>query len=461
MCNFLILRPDFGRMRRETMIDEDTKDPIALFRYGVIADLAQRPEGERGSCALLHEKAAKSYRIPGSRRSRVAVGTIRDWLRAYRRGGFEALRPKNRRDLGQARAIPRSVSDLLCGLKDDNPELSVSLVIDQAKKIGLPEECLLAPATVHRLLSRAGLMDKRPEQPTSKDRRRFAFDKAGELWMSDVMHGPSVFVEQRRKRKTYLIALLDDATRVIPNAAFALSENTSDFLPVFKQAIRRRGLPLRLYCDNGAVYRSHHLSLVCAKLGICLIHSRPHIPQGRGKMERWFRSVRMQFLPLLTESDLKSLETLNRKLWAWIEGEYHMSPHKGLDGQTPLDRWTQSADRVRLPDRDCDLDELCLFEQKRKVQKDRTISLKGVVYEADAALVGETVLLRFDPSRTAGPVEVYFHGKKIHTAKPVDVYANCFVRRDHATKNLHPDSPPSKPFAGLQLRDLPGRDKES
>jgi putative transposase len=442
------------------MIDEETKDPIALFRYGVIADLAQCQEGERGLCALLREKAAKSYRIPGSRRSRVAVGTIRDWLRAYRRGGFEALRPKSRSDMGQPRAIPQSVSDLLCSIKDDNPALSVALVIKEAKKAALPEECPLAPATVHRLLSRAGLMDKKPEQPATKDRRRFAFDKAGELWMSDVMHGPAVFSDHRRKRKTYLIALLDDATRVIPHAAFALSENTTAFLPVLKQAIRRRGLPLRLYCDNGAVYRSHHLSLVCAKLGICLIHSRPYMPQGRGKLERWFRSVRMQFLPLLTEADVKSLETLNRRLWAWIEGEYHMSPHKGLDGTTPLDRWTQSSERVRLPDKHCDLDELCLFEHKRKVQKDRTISLKGVVYEVDAALVGETVLLRFDPSRTAGPVDVYFHGKKFQTAKPVDTYANCFVRRDHITKTLHPDSPPSKPFPGLRLHELSRRDKE-
>jgi hypothetical protein len=202
------------------------------------------------------------------------------------------------------------------------------------------------------------------------------------------------------------------------------------------------------------VYRSNHLSLVCAKLGITLIHSRPYRPQGRGKQERWFRTVRMQLLPTLAEKDTQSLDALNRRLWAWVEGEYHMNPHGGLDGQTPLDRWTLSAHEVRLLGAECDLDELFLFEQKRKVQKDRTVSLLGVVYEVDASLVGETVTLRFDPSRRGRPVDVYFKGRKIEQAKRVDLYANCFVRRDHTTKALQPDKRLDDPPPGLPLRKL-------
>jgi hypothetical protein len=301
-------------------------------------------------------------------------------------------------------------------------------------------------------------MAKRPQQPTSKDRRRFAYQRAGELWMSDVMHGPAVSGTQGRRRKTYLIGLLDDATRVVPFAAFASAENTAAFLPVLQQAILRRGLPQRLYVDNGAAYRSNHFSLVCAKLGITLIHARPYQPAGKGKQERWFRTVRMQLLPTLCAADLASLEALNRRLWAWVEGEYHMSPHKGLDGQTPLDRWAMVAHDVHLVGPERDLEELFLFEQKRKVQKDRTVSLNGVVYEVDAALVGSTVTLRFDPSRPGRPVDVYFEGRKIEQARRVDVYANCFVRRDHTTKALHPDQRPDEPPRGLSLRDL-GREE--
>ena len=441
-------------------LDDKTRERIALFRYGLIADLAHRQEGERGLYALLREKAEKVYEIPGSRRSRVAAETLREWLALYRRGGFEALHPKPRCDQGRVRAIAQEMADLLCALKEETPALSVNLLIDRAKaQAGIGDEVHLAPATVHRLLSRHGLMDKKLGTPTSKDRRRFAFDKAGELWMSDVMHGPTVMAEGR-KRKSYLLAMLDDATRIVPYAAFALSENTAAFLPVLRQAVLRRGVPTRLYVDNGSAYRSHHLSLVCAKLGIALIHARPYQPQGKGKQERWFRTVRMQLLPTLAPSDTASLEALNRRLWAWVEGEYHHSPHKGLDGVTPLDRWTMSAQNVSLVGPGVDLDELFLFEQKRKVQRDRTVSLNGIVYEVDASLVGETVTLRFDPQRRGRPVDVHFKGRKVEQAKRVDLYANCFVKRDHTTKALQPDRRLDDPPAGLSLRDLTSREEE-
>jgi transposase InsO family protein len=436
------------------MLDDKMREQIALFRYGLIADLVHREQAEKGLYPLLREKAERVYEIPGSRRTRVAAETIRDWLSAYRRGGFEALRPQVRRDQGRARAIPQQIADLLCQIKDETPALSVMAVIEQARSAAVSEQLHLAPATVHRLLSRQGLMDKRRDEPTSKDRRRFAFDKAGELWMSDVMHGPAVTVEGARKRKSYLIGFLDDATRVVPYAAFALAENTAAFLPVLQQAILRRGVPKRLYVDNGAAYRSNHLSLVCAKLGITLIHARPYLPQGKGKQERWFRTVRMQLLPTLGGCDLASLDALNRRLWAWVEGEYHLSPHKGLEGMSPLDRWMMAGSDVRLVGPECDLDEMFLFEHKRRVQKDRTVSLQGVVYEVDASLVGETVTLRFDPSRRDRPVDVYFKGRKVEQAKRVDLYANCFVRRDHTTKALQPDKSLGDPPAGLPLRKL-------
>lgn len=437
------------------MLDDNAREQIALFRYGLIADLIHRGAGEKGLYALLDEKAKRPYEIPYSRRNQVAAETIRGWLRDYRHGGFDALRPKPRRDQGQARAIPQDIADHLCQLKDETPALSVGALIDAIKASHENgHELQLAPATVHRLLSRHGLMDKKRHDSSSKDRRRFAFDKACELWMSDVMHGPAVAVEGGRKRKTYLIGLIDDATRVVPYAAFALAENVAAFLPVFQQAILRRGIPKRLYVDNGAAYRSSHLSLVCAKLGVTLIHTRPYQPQAKGKQERWFRTVRMQLLPMLGESDLKNLEALNRRLWAWVEGEYHMSPHRGLDGETPLDRWMMNAGGARLVGPECDLDDLFLFEQKRRVQRDRTVSLGGIVYEVDASLVGETVTLRFDPSRRGRPVDVYFKGRKIEQAKRVDLYANCFVRRDHTTKALQPDRRLDDPPTGLPLRDL-------
>jgi transposase InsO family protein len=429
-------------------------EAVALFRYGLIADLLHLPPGHRRLAAQLREKAERDYEIPGSVRRRVAAETLRDWLYAYRRGGFDALKPRPRRDTGHTRALPQAVADQLCALKETHPAFSVAMLIATARQQQLVHtDVVLAPATVHRLLSRQGLMAPPSDGPTTKDRRRFAFDAPNELWMSDVMHGPSVLDgDDRRRHKTYLIALLDDATRIIPAAAFARSETVAAFLPVFERAIRRRGLPKRVYVDNGSAFRSRHLALVCAKLGVTLIHARPFQPQAKGKMERWFRTLRTQLLPTLTDADTRDLDALNRRLWAWIEDEYHYASHRGLEGATPIDRWASNAAHVQLPT--TDLSDVFLFEEKRKVQQDRTVSLHGVVYEVDAALVGETVTLRYDPARATRGVQVVAAGHPVATAKPVDAYANCFVRRDHGTKLLTPQTPARQPRPGLPLRKL-------
>lgn len=142
-------------------------------------------------------------------------------------------------------------------------------------------------------------------------------------------------------------------------------------------------------------------------------------------MERWFRTVRAQLLRALIPADTDSLDSLNRRLWAWVEGEYHLSPHRGLDEQTPLDRWAMGVEQVRLPDPNCDLDSLFLFEAKRRVQQDRTVSLNGTLFEVDAALIGHSVLLRYDPSVPArrgievcAPAASYSMGNTLHTRKP-------------------------------------------
>ena len=440
------------------MTQPSLRQTVALFRYGLVAEFVHLPPNSPGLYAKLQAKAQQTYTIPGSTRTRVAAETLRDWLKSYRRGGFDALLPQPRSDRGRSRALPPEVADRLLSLKEELPQLSIPQLIRMAIKREITTEPL-PRATVHRLFSRAGLMRK-TEEPSEQDRRRFAFAHAGELWMSDVMHGPTVAIGERGQRhKAYLIAFLDDATRVIPYAAFALAENTKAFLPIFKQALLRRGRPTRLYVDNGANYRSQHLALVCAKLGIALIHSRPHQPEGRGKQERWFRTVRAQFLTRLTPADTESLDALNRCLWTWIEGEYHQTPHAGLDGRTPLDQWALAADKIKMFDIGADLDDLFLFETKRRVQRDRTVSLNGTVFEVDAALVGETVTLRFDPAApTSRGVEVWHQTKFIARATPLDAYANCFVRRNRPSRTLEADTkaPAPRP-SGLSLRTLKSR----
>lgn len=446
------------------MTDEQYRQALALFRYGLIAEFTHLPAGSPGLYARLREKANADYVIPGSTRSRVAAETLRHWLKDYRRGGFDALLPKGRADRGRSRVLPQAVADALMSLKEEQPRLSIPQLIRTVHESGVaPASVALPPSTVHRLLSRAGLMHKQPVDPSSKDRRQFAFAHAGELWMSDVMHGPSISVPGHARRKSYLIAFIDDATRVVPYCAFALAENTQAFLIVFKQALLRRGIPQRLYVDNGANYRSQHLALVCAKLGIALIHARPYQPSGKGKIERWFRTLRAQFLSSLGPHDSENLEALNRRLWAWVEGEYHHTPHRGLDAQTPLDRWAMSADKVRLAGVELDLDALFLFEAKRRVQRDRTVSLNGTIFEVDALLVGHTVTLRYDPASPASRgIEVWHQGQFVARATPLDAYANCFVRRNRPSQSIEPDTAAATPRnSRLALRTLRARQPDN
>jgi len=418
--------------------DTDARRQIALFRYGLIADLIQLPRNHKGLYKLFEAKSQQEYSIPGSLRRHVAVETMRGWLSDYRRGGFDALLPRVRADAGSTRSIPSEVVDLLCEIKDQTPELSIPTLIKKIRTehpVVVTPEVILPESTVHRLLARRGLTRPRKDEPTTKDHRRFEFDAANELWMSDVMYGPKIR-DKNRVRQTYLIAFIDDATRLIPYASFALSEGTVSYLPVLEQAVRRRGLPKRLYVDNGAAFRSRHLALVCAKLGIALIHAKPYTPQGKGKMERWFRTVRMQLLAGMRSEDSASIVTLNRRLTAWVEGEYHHAPHRGLAGETPLDRWARLSEDVRLPDRD--IGDSFLAEQARKVQRDRTVTLDGSAFEVDAALVGETVQLRYDPATAPDKrtVEVWHRGQRVERARRVDLLANCSVKRNGPARSL-------------------------
>jgi transposase InsO family protein len=419
---------------------------MALFRHALIGDLVHE---HQGLYARLREKSERDYEIPFSKRRRVAVETLRDWLRLYRKGGFDALLPRPRSDNGLCRALPRDLSDWLVEYKDSHRELTVPKLLEKAVELGKVEDGLkLSTATVHRLLAQHGL-NRSENADRGKDRRHFEYEQAGELWMSDVMHGPGVVVGDKRKRKTYLIGIIDDATRLVPYAAFAMNENTASYLPVLEQAVLRRGVPKRLYVDNGSVFRTHHLAVVCARLGITLIHARPYQPSGKGKQERFFRTVRMRFLAGIAAESLTSLAALNQAFWAWVEGEYHRAPHRGLDGECPQDRWAERSGEIRTAP--SGLSELFLFEQKRKVHKDRTVSLDGVMYEVGAELVGETVVLRYDPQRKGKPVQVWRNGKFVQEAKVVDAYANCFVRRDRKESAL---DRPSEPAAGLTLSNF-------
>ncbi len=247
---------------------------------------------------------------------------------------------------------------------------------------------------MHRFLQHNHLSKRIPSSVNTIERRSFVAAYAGDLWQGDVLHGPSVMTEQGM-RKTYLVSFMDDATRLIVHSAFCLSETALDIEGVLKQAILKRGLPNKLLIDNGPAYRAQSLQTICGFLDIRLIYCKPYEPESKGKLERFHRTLREQFLNELELQKIKDLSDLNARLWAWCESVYHTRPHTGLNGESPIERWRKELVHVRhlSPGTIERLDDLFLHRVKRRVKKDASVSWESRLYEVHHSQVGEDITL--------------------------------------------------------------------
>lgn len=405
-------------------MNDEQKKKVAIFRFGVISDFVSPTRlgwGERAR--LIKQKCDRQWQIPFSQRTHLSPATIRSWIRAYEKSGqqLESLYPHSRSDRGQARALDQETTLALIGLRKEMPHATVKGLIRTAQQRGVVDsEQFLAESTLWRLLKREGLMQ--PSEHAALDRRRFEAHLPNDLWQSDVMHGPSVVVDGKN-RKTYLIAFIDDMSRLICHAQFYLSENLNSYLDALRQALLTRGLPRKLYVDNGPAFRSFQLQQITASLGIALIHAKPYQPQGKGKIERFFRTVRSDFLPGVRA---KTLHDLNLALDCWLRDLYHNREHTST-GQTPLARYAAHCECVRAAPKD--LPDHFRQQARRRVAKDRTVALSGRLLEAPIALIGKQITLLFhphDPTR----VEARFEGKSYGLLTALDLNVNCQVKRE-------------------------------
>jgi transposase InsO family protein len=395
-------------------------ETIALFRYGLIAPLVLEtlPRGELTRRA--HEIAARHYEIPGSQRTGVSVDTLLKWALRYRTGGFEALAPQGRRDRGRSRTITPSLADLIERLKRENPHRSGATLLRELALSADQQAPPLSASTLYRFLKRRGLSTRALLAPPAH--KKFEAEHRNQVWQFDMLHGPYVVRPGGGKRQVYLHATLDDASRLIPHAQFYPTQGLDACLDCLRQAIAARGVPVRLYMDNAKIYRGQQLARIAASLGILVTHTPPYHPEGRGKIERYFRSVREQFLANLDRRRPLSLDELNDRLWAWLEQAYHRTEHSAL-GTTPLVRWQRDIDHIRHLPPDADLRRLFFHRLQRLVRRDCTFLLGSRFYEAPPHLAGHTIEVRFDPL-DAATVELYAHGTLQGTARPVDPIVN-------------------------------------
>jgi len=369
-------------------------NPKALFRYGVLGSLTTQEELAYGELTkTIQNLATKHYDIPDSDKTTLSYKVIESWYYTYKKGGLDALIPKERKDKGHSNIRPE-IQEAIIELKKEKPQRSTKQIIKLLESKALIGKKEVTRSSCHRLLQKHGL-SKQIITETQPEHRSFEAKIANAIWQSDVMHGPNVLYDGKL-RKAYLISFLDDRSRLLTHSAFCLNETAIALEYVLKQAVLKRGIPKLLLIDNGAAYRSATLISICARLNIQIVYCKPYQPEAKGKIERLHRTIRKQFLIELDHEKHLSLSELNSLYWHWVE-EYHRSEHSTLK-TTPLLRYQEDLRKIRpIGKLATQLDDIFCHREQRKVRKDGTIAFNGQYYEVNYAWVGQTIELVIEP----------------------------------------------------------------
>lgn len=410
---------------------------IGLFRYMLIREAADPALTSRQRGVLVRQIAAREHADPSGRPVRLTRWTLDRWIAAWRQGGFDALVPSPRQSSPRT---PPEVIELAAALKKENPARTAAQVqrILRAQAGWAPDE-----RTLQRMFIRTGLTNlaASQQQAGSNAFGRFEASRPNEIWTGDALHAIRV-----AGRKTYLFAFIDDHSRAVMAARFGFAEDTIRLAAALRPALESRGIPEWIYVDNGSAFVDAWLLRACAKLGIKLVHSRPGKPEGRGKIERFFRTVRGQFLAELTEqraAQLAGLAELNRLFTAWAETVYHVREHSETR-QSPLARW-EAGGPFPVPPPPV-LAEAFRWSERRTVSKTALVSMHGNRYQVDPALAGRRVELVFDPFDLT-VLQVRCDGKDAGTALP-----------HHITRHAHPRARPEEPGSGDEAPRATGVD---
>jgi putative transposase len=432
-------------------MDEKLRNDIALYRFGLIAEIVTReiPKGEQAK--RLRNIAESEHLNPYGEMQKVGFRTLERYLHLYRNGGFEALKPWKR-----GRYAPRAISNDLLNkaiqLKTERPERSVQQIIRIMELAEIIEPGAISESTLSKQLRKAGITRKKLLQtPNGRQFRRFEFPYRNACWQGDVQH--TLYLpdpkDSSKKRVAKLFAFIDDFSRHIVHGQFYFEEKGAQLEDCLFKAILSHGKPEQIYVDNGAIYRAKALETTCAKLGIKLSHSTPRRPQGRGKIERFFQFVDSSFKPeaydLIESGRILSIEQLNRYFHIWKESIYHERKHSETK-QTPKQRW-EECEQPTVSVSYYDLKNAFYWEEERKVDKTGCISFQGNKYEVESQLVGEYITIRFNPNDLE-KLEVWFDGKQFEKAIPLN------LSRSKHEKAAFEESIQTKEESGLNFLEL-------
>lgn len=380
-------------------MEQDLRQAIALMRYSAIAPLIPGlPEGYKNLTDYLEKASHKGLLHPDGQLRHYAPKTLYKWYFNYRNGGFDALLPSTRSDCGRSRKLDEDLKVRIAYLKERYPRMGAAAIFRQLIADGSIKNGEVSESTVNRYVNRLALES---EKTPLSDMRRYERPHVNEVWCGDSSVGPYLKMADGRKRRVYVIALIDDASRLVTGAGAFFEDAFPNLMSVMKGAVAKYGVPRMFNFDNGSAYKNKQMELLAARIGTTLNYCRPYTPTAKAKVERWFRTMKDQWMASLDMRDFPSLDSLNGSLSSYVRS-YNLSVHSSLKGKSPQERFFSEPERIRrLPQERLDTD--FLLELERRVSADSVVSIGNVEYEVDMRFARRRIRLRHSP----GMEEVY------------------------------------------------------
>lgn len=414
----------------KTIQPKDHAEEVALFRAQILGPVLRRELARGELLAELRVLSALHFRPPGSVRTRsYAIPTLLRWRRAYLKDGLPGLQPVSRQ-VGDALSLTKSQRELLLEIRRQHRATPASVILDTLVGDGRLSRDEVSAQTLRRLYRKNGLSRTtraKANRPTG-ERRRWEASYVGELWHADVCHGKALVIDGKRV-PVRIHAILDDKSRFIVSLRVVSHEREAEMLDMMVEAVRHHGASKTLYLDNGSTYRGCALETACARLGIQLLHASPYDPQARGKMERFWRTMREGCLDHM--DGVSSLHDVQMRLTAFVSERYHKNSHASLLGRSPGQAW---ADR-KLTSRSSDeLAEALTVREARRIRSDCTLSIGNVDWElAEVFLAGRLVTACRTLANAQDAPWVEHDGRR-YNLRPVDPVANGRLRKKRKPK---------------------------
>ena len=405
-------------------MNSETRQQIALFRYGILAPLISGTYDEHKTVKEFFSHASqKVYTNPRGEDTKVSASTLERWYYNYQHGGFDALIPQRRSDTGKPRKLDDDIVSQIKYLKDEYPRIPATLIHQKLIDNGTVIKGEISLSTINRFVNQVKTKNK---YTNNKDMRRYERAHINEVWCGDSCYGPYLKVDGKKKR-VYIIALIDDASRYIVGIDIAFHDNFVNLMSVMKTAITRYGRPKVLNFDNGASYKNKQMELLAARVGTTISYCVPYTPTGKAKIERWFRTLKDQWMSQLNMNDYNSIDELRTTLMKYVT-DYNQVIHSSLNGLSPQDRFFQESYLIkRLTDEQ--IENSFLLEYERRVSTDNVVMINETEYEVDYRYSRQKITLRYSPDLSKIYV-VDQHTGELTPIKLLNKQENSLIKRE-------------------------------